>query len=130
NAAGVCVDSLGSVYVCDSDNHRIRKIWVDSDGDSIPDLLEGGSTPYVVGVDDRFVDSDGDGQSNAAEFWAGTDPRDANSLLGVRTIVRETSGQVTISWPSQVGVSYHVQYSNDLQVWSNFGSVFIGTGAL
>ena len=31
----------------------------DSDGDGIPDLLE--IAPYVVGVDDRQTDSDGDG---------------------------------------------------------------------
>ncbi|MDB6152695.1 MAG: uncharacterized protein JWL90_1148 [Chthoniobacteraceae bacterium] len=47
----------------------------DSDGDGIPDAKEGGTTPYVVGVDDRTIDTDKDGVSNAAEYAAGTDPR-------------------------------------------------------
>src|SRR5207245_8140785 len=85
--AGLCVDGHGVVYVADSANHAIRKIAPkDWDQDGIPDALEGGATPYVVGIDDRFVDSDGDGMSNSAEFRAATDPLDRNSFFAINNL--------------------------------------------
>ena len=49
--------------------HSILKLSVDTDQDTILDVAEGGSTPYIVGQDDRMADSDEDGASNS-KSWA------------------------------------------------------------
>jgi glucose/arabinose dehydrogenase len=118
-ADGLCVDAQGTVYVADTGNHSIRKIAPqDSDGDGIPDVFEGGTTPFIVGIDDRFVDSDHDGASNAAEFHAGTDPLDSNSFLALENLTVVTNGHIQISWRSVSGVNYTIKYSDDLHVWN------------
>ena len=54
---------------------------VDSDGDGMPDgwEVDNGTNPLLG---DAVLDSDGDGFSNVEEYWAATDPRDANSYPG------------------------------------------------
>lgn len=126
-AAGLCVDANGTVYVADTGNHSIRKIAPqDSDGDGIPDVFEGGTTPFIVGIDDRFVDSDHDGASNAAEFRAGTDPLDSNSFLALDRLTVVTNGHMQISWRSASGVSYTIKYSDDLHAWNVLQSPVLG----
>jgi hypothetical protein len=134
--AGLCVDSTGNVYVCDLYNHKIFKITAasinpgaDVDNDGIPDSQEGSSTPYVVGIDDRNVDTDGDGFVNANEFIAGTSPLDKKSLFTVNSATVDSSGLINITWPSAVGKFYQVQISSDLKIWTNFGALLAGTGS-
>ncbi len=128
---GLCVATNGVVYVADTGNHLIRKILpVDWDGDGIPDAAEGGDTPYAVGVDDRLVDSDGDGMSNAAEFIAGTDPKDPKSRLFVEVGGFQTDGSILLSWPSVGGKVYDIQFSSDLTTWNIVTNGIQGTGQL
>jgi hypothetical protein len=56
-------------------------------------------------TDDTTLDSDGDGQSNYAEFLAGTDPQ-----------ISAASGEpvITIPWAAITGRYYRVWSSNDL----------------
>ena len=56
---------------------------VDVDLDEIPDDREKEVSAYEIGVDDRLVDSDLDGLSNSAEYKAGTDPQDPESVLEI-----------------------------------------------
>ena len=126
----IAVDALGNIYVADSGNHRIRKISVDSDQDGIPDNLEGGTTPFVVGVDDRIVDSDQDGMNNTAEFQAGTDPWDADSFLAITALTIQTNDLPEVHWRSVAGKSYAVKYSDDFVSWSPLGGAMIATGSL
>lgn len=54
---------------------------VDTDGDGLPDRweLDHGFSPLA---NEAAADTDGDGFTNRQEFWAATDPRDANSYPG------------------------------------------------
>ena len=128
--AALCVDPNGNVYVADTGNHCLRRIApIDWDRDGIPDAEEGGLTPYVVGIDDRLVDSDGDGQSNAAEYLAGTDPRNAGSFLAIVNFVVSTN-EASLSWPSAAGRTYQVEFSDDLIHWQKIGNPVPGAGSL
>lgn len=69
---------------------------------------------------DRNVDSDNDGASNLAEFLAGTNPVDANSVLRAR-IEKRGSG-VWLDWNATPGLVYQVQRSTNAVDWISFGS--------
>lgn len=60
------------------------------------------------------VDSDGDGQSDAAEILAGTDPFDPTSVFRVQSAGFDAqSGGYSISWASVPGTTYKVSYLED-----------------
>ncbi len=86
----------------------------------------------VLGSDpvDPQQDPDGDGANNAQEFFAGSNPRDAASVLKAR-IVRNGAG-LAVSWPSAVGKSYQVFESSNLSGngWNPVGGPVAGTGAV
>jgi glycosidase len=80
----------------------------DTDGDGLPDLWEiqnSLSPTNSVAVDGPAGDPDGDGFPNLEEFLAGTDPRDADSLLRITDMVG--TGRA-ISWRSVPGRNYEV----------------------
>ncbi len=89
----------------------------DSDGDGLPDDFE--RTYYDsedLSVTDGTEDLDGDGQSDAAEFIAGTDAAERESVFaltqdGVQS-VSET--EVSISWKSVTGITYSIWTSESL----------------
>ena len=62
----------------------------DSDGDGIPDWWELWHDLNPHDPADAVLDSDGDGASNADEYLAGTDPRDASSWFHVTAITPGT----------------------------------------
>jgi hypothetical protein len=127
---GVSVAFGGYAYIADTGNNRIRLAYpTDWDRDGIPDVNEGGTTPYVVGIDDRLVDTDGDGQSNTFEFTMGTDPRNPNSRFALQC-APNGAGQTVISLPTIPGRHYQLYYSDDLKVWTALGLTQQGTGNL
>ena len=69
-------------------------------------------------------DDDGDGQTNADELIAGTDPLNANSRFAIETIVA-TPNETTLTWTAVPGRTYTVQACEDLTSW-----VSIGTGTV
>jgi streptogramin lyase len=110
--AGIAVDTKGNIFVSDSGDNRIKRISPDTDRDGVPDTDE--TFPLVVGVDDRFVDSDGDGMSNAEEYAAGTDPSVPD---GIRVTVEVQNSQLNFSWSTLPGKVYRLQHSDDLKTW-------------
>jgi hypothetical protein len=63
-------------------------------------------------------DEDNDGQTNADELIAGTDPLNANSRFEIETIVATPTG-TTLTWTRVVGRTYTVEARDDLSsgVW-------------
>lgn len=78
---GVDTDSLSDWYATSSRIPVASDTYVDSDGDGISDADEitGALNPYGGATDYLSADSDGDGLSDWEEFGAGTDPNDADT---------------------------------------------------
>ncbi len=93
----------------------------DLDGDLISDTWERahGLDPTV---NDADLDPDGDGQSNRAEFLAGTDPHDNTSSLQVRSLISGGGTQWSLTFDSVPGRSYILQSSTDLHIWASVGT--------
>jgi hypothetical protein len=90
----------------------------DDNGDGIPDDWQRHYWGTVWPAPN--VDSDGDGASNLAEFLAGTDPRNASSVLAVQLSNREQG--IYIEWATTQGAHYQVQYTSDFQTWTDVGT--------
>jgi hypothetical protein len=56
-------------------------------------------------------DPDHDGADNASEFFSGTDPGDANSVLKIQSIAI-SAGNVQVRWRSVPGRVYRLAYAN------------------
>jgi hypothetical protein len=99
---------------------------VDSDNNGLPDWWEQLYFGVPTGINPAD-DADGDGMTNAAEFGAGTNPRDPGSRLEV-TAFSVGSGSFAISFPTVAGKVYGVEYSANLAAWSVLTSGIAGTG--
>jgi hypothetical protein len=69
---------------------------------------------HTVTLLDGTADDDGDGQSNADEHTAGTNPLSANSRFEVASTTVEPDGDVTITWNPAAGKTYAIQTKTDL----------------
>ena len=84
----------------------------DTDADDIPEAWED-----QFGLDkndpaDAALDADGDGQSNLAEYLAGTNPRDAADVL--RVSISPGGGAQVLRFTAVAGKTYIVQYKTAL----------------
>ena len=128
---GMAVAPDGTAWVADTGNHRICRFHPnDWERDGIPDSLEGGTTPFVVGADDRLIDTDSDGQSNFVEYAGGSDPRAGGSRFEIKNLVQAGPGTVVIQWQSVVGSLYSVEYTDDFKKWTPIEGFNQGTGGL
>jgi PKD repeat protein len=96
-----------------STNTHLNAITVlaDTVGDGIPDVWRqqnfGGDGTTTNALSCAACDPDGDGQSNLAEFLAGTGPRDAASvfqIIGVTT----AGNDVQVSWATRTNKTYQL----------------------
>ena len=75
---------------------------------------------------DALLDLDGDGQSNLAEYQAGTNPNDTNSYLRVTLAAMGNSANLTVATVSNR--TYTVQYSDALPAsWSKLADLIART---
>ena len=122
-----------------NDLNRVQNIFAaaqdsliaDSDADGIPDwwMLQyfGHANGEQSDSSRATDDADGDGLSNAQEYFCGTDPTNPNSVLALQ-IAPDTIGSNTASltWPATPGKTYQVQYKDNLNgaAWTNYsGSI-------
>lgn len=75
-----------------------------------------------------FADTDGDNATTLEEFLAGTDPNDPNSSLRLQLL--PTSQGWRLSWITQPGFIYQVQFSADVNSWIDLGSPRFAAGIL
>lgn len=79
-------------------------LWIDSDGDGIPDnwMMQyfGHATGQAGDLSRAQDDADGDGVSNLAEYLAGTSPKDPHSYLSITGIGLGGTNGVQIAWGS------------------------------
>ena len=79
----------------------------DSDGDGMPDAWELAHGLNHL-LDDTANDPDGDGATNAHEFYSGTLPKDTDSFLRLEFTLGQ-AGQVEIEFTMRAGRSYMLQ---------------------
>jgi len=126
---GLCAGTNGVVYVADSGNNCIRMISPDSFGIGIPDWWQLAHFGYI-GIDPN-ADSDHDGESNYAEFLAGTNP---NSFLRFTEISLQTNS-VRLTWRGGTNVPQYLQRAPNLNgvdswvdIFTNLTSVSLSNG--
>ena len=87
----------------------------DSDQDGMPDIWE-----IIHGLNpndpaDALQDPDGDNYSNRNEYWAGTDPHSAESVLRFTKIMQIASNDFFLQFKATANRSYSVVFRTDNQ---------------
>ena len=113
-AANFVAPTQANLVLTRTDRGRIERVDLTvslSTGGVLPDAWQ---LQYFghTGVDPN-EDSDHDGMSNLAEYKAGTNPTDAQSLFEFVSVRPDPSGGVLIEWSSVPGKLYTVQRSGD-----------------
>lgn len=97
---------------------------LDGDDDGIPTAWEAANGLDDGNAADAALDNDGDGQSNLAEYAAGTDPNDSTDWFRV-TAFDKTPAQWQLTFPSRPGRYYSVQATTNVSTgpWIPVGEV-------
>ncbi|MFM7103309.1 MAG: hypothetical protein ACKO3N_19335 [Verrucomicrobiota bacterium] len=103
-----------------SDTFRVSSWGKDNNGDGLPDDWQARHFgPATAAWPSPSADTDGDGVDNRREFLAGTIPTNPADALKV-DLQRGDQG-VRIRWNPKAGAIYQVQFSADLEAWTNVG---------
>jgi hypothetical protein len=95
----------------------------DSDGDGIPDILEGPGGPYphlTVGLNDSEADTDGDGSRDGEEIAAMTDPYNPSDKFQILSFHpapdfdSESNPQFELTISTFPGLKYRLGRTNGL----------------
>ena len=101
----------------------------DVDNDGMSDSWE--QTYFGTTERDGTGDFDQDGQSDLAEYLAGTNPTNGQSVFEVLAITSVSTGQRQLIWSAEPGKTYRVEYKDDLAgaAWTSLGQVITASGA-
>ena len=86
---------------------------LDGDSDGMPSDWEILHGLQPNDPSDAALDTDGDGFTNLQEYWAGTDPRNAASLLKFDSVT-QTGNTLNLQFTSVAGRAYVVEYRDAL----------------
>ena len=99
----------------------------DTDSDGMGDTWEA-ANGLAVGTNDAASDQDGDGQSNRAEWLAGTLPGNSSSTFRV-TSTSISGADIVIIWPAVAGRRYNVASATSLSgSWTVLNATPLTTG--
>lgn len=114
-------DEADVIWDAETNNDAITfsvNLWLDSDGDGMPDGWESDNELDPHSPADASGDEDEDGMSNYAEWRAGTDPNDEFSYLGVVECVSEgvppLSQGFSLTWGSASNRFYKISRATNL----------------
>jgi regulation of enolase protein 1 (concanavalin A-like superfamily) len=121
NNSGLNTSTFDSVRVLPPSN-------ADNDGDGIPDWWETAYDLNPFDASDAAQDSDGDGRMNLQEYMAGTNPRNAASVLRITSWLRSTN-DVVLRFNTITGRTYAVEQARVLptNTWQVLTNVPAGT---
>lgn len=119
-------------YVYDLNGNLLQEIVSanpDADGDGMEDAWE--ITTFGNASRNGTGDFDNDGQSDLAEFLAGTDPKNAASKLRIERLESPGGITATIYWAAVTGRKYRVQYKDALNdPWTFLSGDTTAAGAI
>jgi enediyne biosynthesis protein E4 len=99
----------------------VLTVLADTDGDGLPDEWESAHN-----ITEAADDADADGASNSQEFLAGTNPRDAQSVLRIDQIQSTFGGEWVVRFTAVSNRTYSLQRRNQLKEgdhWSTIADV-------
>jgi hypothetical protein len=98
-------------------------VLADADGDHVPDVFESANGFNPADPADGAADTDGDTMTNAEEYTAGTDPRDAQSYLKIDQI--SAAGGANVTFLARSNKTYTIQFRDDLSgsIWQRLTNV-------
>ena len=102
-----------------------ESVIADNDGDGMPNTYEDANGLNKF-VNDANGDNDGDGQSNLAEYLAGTSPTNAADRFLITSVAPASGGPgFVITFPAKAGKTYTIQYKNALTdpTWSSLTNI-------
>lgn len=109
------LDATAVTAIYNSEKAIIDPSTPDSDSDGMPDDWE---LANFGDLDETAAgDAEGDGTSNLAEYRLGLNPVSGSSLFQVTQTGTPASG-ITLTWPSQPGLTFTVRSSANLTDWS------------